>query len=82
MSRKECRACGHRMRPAGTKVADYPGTRKHATQGLCTPCRDREQRAIAKGLIPDIPPGFDINHARAALQGFITERNRRLGASA
>lgn len=35
----ECTKCGHALRPYGTRVAQYPGTREQRTaSGLCKVC--------------------------------------------
>lgn len=33
-----CKRCGHKLRPSGSTLEDYPGTLPHRKHGLCTPC--------------------------------------------
>lgn len=65
-----CRSCGHRMRPNGTKVADYPGTLRHDGNGACTTCNNRARRDRKRGQVPDVPT-FDVQFARYALESFM-----------
>ena len=70
MSYPHCRSCDHPMRPAGTNVTEYPGTRRHSTNGLCHTCRRREVTAIRAGRPSDVPH-FDVEHARYALESWL-----------
>lgn len=47
-----CKPCNRRMRPAGTKIADYPGTVLRQRDGLCQSCYQREKKDEAKKSRP------------------------------
>jgi hypothetical protein len=40
-----CNTCRRPMRPAGSKVADYPGTTLRHREGLCQSCNKTARRA-------------------------------------
>lgn len=74
-----CTRCDVKLRSNRLTVQQAPGTKPHAGNGLCASCRRRdrvaEQKAKAaaeKGIAPDRDSiGFDVDHARYALDSWL-----------
>lgn len=86
MNHEHCTECNARLRPARKTLAELPGTQPHATGGICRPCYNKAYRArrkarqeaeqkITEGIRPrekGISEDFDVNHARYALNSFLS----------
>lgn len=46
---QKCAGCHRVMRPAGTLLAEWPGTIAHHSRGVCYPCRRAQKRGRALG---------------------------------
>lgn len=46
---QKCAGCHRVMRPAGTLLAEWPGTIAHHSRGMCYPCRRAQKQGRALG---------------------------------
>lgn len=46
---QKCVGCDRVMRPAGTLLAEWPGTIAHHSRGMCYPCRRAQKQGRALG---------------------------------
>jgi hypothetical protein len=68
--------CGCPLRSTRTPLADAPGTRQAAKDGLCKTCYHQARKAR-----PILTPE-QLASARTALDGWLTQRNNRLRSNA
>lgn len=76
-----CLGCTNLMRGSNQLAKDHPGTVRPGGYGYCLVCRTKQKRAEPIPLVVE-ERHFDLNQARTALNGWTTERNRRLGVVA
>lgn len=46
---QRCAGCDRVMRPAGTRLAEWPGTIAYHSRGMCYPCRRAQKRGGSIG---------------------------------
>lgn len=65
-----CITCGWRMRGTRYTAQQAPGTRVHSGGGQCTHCR-RKEREAQRQAAGELPPTFDAQFARYALNSWL-----------
>jgi hypothetical protein len=77
----KCVGCAYPMRQKRRTIQQFPGTREHRGNGLCTACTARK-RAANKLLAPEERSAhmFDERLAAQALECYMAERRKRLAS--
>lgn len=81
MNYPACITCGRPMRRARQLAKDHPGTVAFGGKGTCKVCRTQQLRAPHDPIKTEVNE-FHLAVARTALNGFLAERNKRLGVTA
>ena len=68
--------CEQPLRKATTKLADAPGTLQVTADGLCKRCYNRRIFKETEYLTPQ-----QLRQVRSALDGWLTERRKRLAGT-
>lgn len=55
-----CKTCNSRLRPKGQTLDEYPGTKAHSANGLCSGCNTNKLRN--KTPLTDPKPAHVIEH--------------------
>ena len=78
--RKRCLDCDRPLRPMHTKIAQYPGTVRHAGHGICHMCRHRSKKGLPRKIEEEaaIREKLRVDETRKNLDRFM-QRVRQQG---
>lgn len=77
---RPCVGCGNLMRGHRQLARDHPGTVSPGGLGYCHVCRKEQRNAKPVPLVVE-ERHFDLALTITAYQGWIAERNQRLGVT-